>query len=151
MYQKVWNKYSTPSRGRREGVPSGKGEVRRKENIHLSSKNFSALFVSPTSKCYFCDSILSGWREGWCQDTEQIQEKREKVCTPEYPGKSPGLSTEMRLVKHHPRPCQAWSASRVRTATSLGTHRLKFNKRVTSSIAKPQEQPGFFLFFHWEA
>lgn len=86
-------------------------------------------------------------RESGAQDMEQIQEKREKVCTPECPEKSPGLSTEMRLVKHHPQPCQAWNASRVMTVTSLGTHQLKFNKRVTNSIAKPQEQPGFFFFF----
>lgn len=46
-------------------------------------------------------------RESGAQDMEQIQEKREKVCTPECPEKSPGLSTEMRLVKHHPQPCQA--------------------------------------------
>lgn len=157
MHQKVWNKILHTIEGEGVRVPSGKGEVRRKENIHLSSMNFSALFICCTHKYVLLLWLYFKWavgrmegRESGAQDMEQIQEKREKVYTPGCSEISPGLSTEMRPVKHHPQPCQAWNASRVMTVTGLGTHQLKFNKWITNSTTKPQEQPGFF-FPHWEA
>jgi len=59
----------------------------------------------------FLSGQWGGWwgekQDPWQVVMKQIQEKREKVCTPECPEKSPDLSAEMGLVKRHPQPYQA--------------------------------------------
>lgn len=52
---------------------------------------------------------------------KQIQEQREKVCTPKCPEESSDLSTEVGLVKcpiWQGGPCQAWNASAIMTMPS---------------------------------
>lgn len=111
----------------------------------------SLLFCFATSMCCFCDFFRWGWG-GWQGENRECRRYWAGGCETKQREERKGLHTwVLRKVSRSerrkgtcqmlPSTCQAWNASAVMTVTSLGTHQLKFNKRVTPGTA------DFFFFF----